>query len=270
MLPSGLTVDTWQGDAWIGLVAFHMSGVRPRWSPAMPYLSRFPETNVRTYVRCGDNEPGIWFFSLEAARLPAVLIARWGWQLNYQWSRMRVDRQESSHTLHDSPLARPERRRTNHRRDRRQTISPAAGPASRAPAWQPRRPATLAEFLVERYVFYNVGRRGRLLQGRVRHRPYPLVGARLSTLDETLLAANGLHVSGPPEHVVFSPGVDVEIVGLGPVDRRIGRSKMRPSASMTAHRLRTETPAWRLAMLRGGVRPAERRCGRLRASGRQN
>ncbi len=93
LLPSGLAVDTWQGDAWIGLVAFHMSGVRPHWSPAIPYLSRFAETNVRTYVRSGDNEPGVWFFSLEAARLPAVLAARWGWQLNYHWSRMRVERQ---------------------------------------------------------------------------------------------------------------------------------------------------------------------------------
>src|SRR5580700_9555767 len=70
LLPSGLSVDTWQGDAWIGLVAFHMSGVRPRWAPAIPYLSAFAETNLRTYVRSGDNEPGVWFFSLEAARLP--------------------------------------------------------------------------------------------------------------------------------------------------------------------------------------------------------
>ncbi len=93
LLPDGLAVDTWQGDAWIGLVAFHMSGVRPRWFPAIPYVSRFPETNIRTYVRCGDREPGIWFFSLEAARLPAVLAARWGWRLPYHWSRMRVVRQ---------------------------------------------------------------------------------------------------------------------------------------------------------------------------------
>ncbi|HEY1785475.1 MAG TPA: DUF2071 domain-containing protein [Pirellulales bacterium] len=218
MLPAGLTVDTWQGDAWIGLVAFHMSGVRPRWSPAMPYLSRFPETNVRTYVRCGAGEPGVWFFSLEAARLPAVLIARWSWRLNYRWSRMRVDRDGASI-----------------RYATRRWLEPAAGAQITATidAAPQRRAAennaagdvagnhalggTLDEFLVERYVFYNVGRRGRLLQGRVRHRPYPLVGARLESLDETLLAANGLRVSSPPEHVVFSPGVDVEVVGLAAV-----------------------------------------------------
>jgi len=207
LLPSGLVVDTWQGDAWVGLVAFHMSGVRPYWSPPIPYLSRFPETNVRTYVRCGAGEPGVWFFSLEAARLPAVLIARWGWQLNYRWSRMRVDRQAD----HASYVT-------------RRWLQPNAGAkmtakitAEVATEIHTAQPATLDDFLVERYVFYNVGRRGRLFQGRVRHRPYPLVGARLKTLDETLLVANGLTVAGPPEHVVFSPGVDVEIVGLGPV-----------------------------------------------------
>ncbi len=202
LLPRGLSVDTWQGDAWIGLVAFHMSGVRPRWSPAIPYLSRFPETNVRTYVRYGDNEPGIWFFSLEAARLPAVLVARWGWQLNYHWSRMRVDR----HGERINYVA-------------RRWLDPSAGAKITAEIdseTQPAQPGTLDEFLVERYVFYNVGRQGRLLAGRVRHPAYPLAGARLITLDESLLGANRLTVSGPPEHVVFSPGVDVEIVGLGP------------------------------------------------------
>ena len=165
-----MTVDAWQGDAWIGLVAFHMSGVRPRWSPAIPYLSRFPETNVRTYVRYGDNEPGVWFFSLEAARLPAVLIARWGWQLNYRWSRMRVDgtpimpdtRLAAGSTATPAPKSRRNRRAedaVSRASDRKVEIGFAA---------------TLDEFLVERYVFYNVGRRGRIPPGRVRHRPYPL------------------------------------------------------------------------------------------------
>jgi uncharacterized protein len=170
----------------------------------MPYLSRFPETNVRTYVRCGDNEPGIWFFSLDAARLPAVLIARCGWQLNYQWSRMRVDRQADRVSFTARRWLDPSTRAN--------LTAEIDGEIHHAS------PATLEEFLVERYVFYNVGRRGRLLQGRVSHVPYPLADARLVTIDESLLAANRLAVSGVPEHVVFSPGVDVEIVGLGPVD----------------------------------------------------
>ena len=208
LLPASLEVDTWQGSAWIGLVAFHMSGVRPRWFPAIPYVSRFPETNLRTYVRSGKDEPGIWFFSLEAARLPAVLAARASWRLPYHWARMRVNWQGgrvryTSRRLFDgggdgaSLVA---------------EIEPPGDPGDVVD--RPAAPGTLEQFLIERYVFYNLDRRGRLQQGRVRHRPYPLRAARLVSIDESLTAASGLAVQGPPEHVVFSPGLDVEIVGL--------------------------------------------------------
>ena len=174
LLPARLAVDTWQGSAWIGLVAFHMSGVRPRWFPAIPYVSRFPETNLRTYVRSAGNEPGIWFFSLEAARLPAVLAARAGWQLPYHWARMRVKRQCN-------------RVRYTSRRLLDRGGAGASIVAEVEPAGDPgdmvdtsAAPGTLEEFLIERYVFYNLDRRGQLQQGRVRHRPYPLRAARWS------------------------------------------------------------------------------------------
>ncbi|HTU23817.1 MAG TPA: DUF2071 domain-containing protein [Pirellulales bacterium] len=208
LLPDQLTIDTWQGDAWIGLVAFHMSGVRPRWSPAVPYLSRFPETNVRTYVRYRDQKPAVWFFSLEAARLAAVLTARWGWRLNYQWSRMNVRRQGDR-------VQYTSRRWLD--RSAGANITAEIDVADDQSIPMPAAAGSLEEFLVERYVFYNVGRQHRIFQGRVQHRPYPLVGAHLLALDETLLAIAGIPPAGPPDHVVFSPGVDVEIVGLSAV-----------------------------------------------------
>src|SRR5690242_15532173 len=64
-VPSELRLDVFDGTAWIGIVPFHMSDVRPRWVPPLPGLSRFPELNVRTYVTI-DNKPGIYFFSLDA------------------------------------------------------------------------------------------------------------------------------------------------------------------------------------------------------------
>ncbi len=208
LLPAPLTVDTWQGSAWIGLIAFHMSGVRPRWFPAVPYVSRFPETNLRTYVRSGSDEPGIWFFSLEAARLPAVVAARASWRLPYHWARMRVKRQ--------GDRVRYASRRWFDRGGPGASIVAEIEPAggSGDPLGRPAAPGTLDEFLVERYVFYNFDRKGRLQQGRVRHRPYPLVAARLESIDESLTSASGLAVDGLPEHVIFSPGLDVEIVGL--------------------------------------------------------
>jgi uncharacterized protein YqjF (DUF2071 family) len=202
-LPPGLTLDTWQGRAWIGLVAFRMTGIRPWWFPAVWHLSAFPETNVRTYVRCGDNEPGVWFFSLDAARLAPVLIARRRWHLDYHWARMRVRRQSGS-------LAYASRR---FGRDGAHAQIEAAVDMPMSIA-RPAEPNTLEHFLVERYAFYNQAPDGRLLQGCVRHSAYPLQGASLRTLDESLIRASGLDVSGPPCHVAFSPGVDVEIVSL--------------------------------------------------------
>jgi uncharacterized protein len=212
LLPAGLTVDTCQGSAWIGLVAFWMSGVRPPWFPAIPYLSRFAETNLRTYVRAGDHEPGIWFFSLEAAWLPAVLVARARWRLPYHWARMRVRRRGNLVSYASRRWLEP-----SARANIAAQLEAAGGPSD--PPGTPAKAGTLEEFLVERYVFYNLDRHGRLQQGRVRHRPYPLISARLKSLDQSLTAASGPLVGDPPDHVIFSPGVDVEIVGLQSVTR---------------------------------------------------
>ena len=73
-LPPGLALDTFDGQAWIGLVPFVMSGVRPRDLPPVAGLSRFAELNVRTYVT-RDGKPGVWFYSLDASNPIAVAIA---------------------------------------------------------------------------------------------------------------------------------------------------------------------------------------------------
>jgi hypothetical protein len=92
LLPPGLTLDTFDGQAYVGLVPFTMTGVRPVWAPALPWLSHFHETNVRTYVHCRGRDPGVWFFSLDAANPVAVKIARALWKLPYHFARMRLAR----------------------------------------------------------------------------------------------------------------------------------------------------------------------------------
>src|ERR1041384_4832910 len=74
--PAGLTIDVYDGAAWIGLTPFRVSHLTLPGAPPLPWLSTFPETNLRTYVRGPDGIRGIWFFSLDAARLLAVLGAR--------------------------------------------------------------------------------------------------------------------------------------------------------------------------------------------------
>ena len=71
LIPPALALDTFDGSAWLGVVPFGMSGVRPRFLPEVPWLSDLPELNVRTYVSA-EGKPGIWFFSLDAHNPIAV------------------------------------------------------------------------------------------------------------------------------------------------------------------------------------------------------
>ena len=87
-LPAGLTVDRFEGRAHLGVVGFRMNAVRPAGLPALPWLSYFRELNVRTYVRDADGEPGVWFFSLDCDRAPAVALARAWFGLPYEHATM--------------------------------------------------------------------------------------------------------------------------------------------------------------------------------------
>ncbi len=87
LIPDSLLLDTFDGQAWIGVVPFWMSGIRGRGFPAVPYLSQFPEINVRTYVTDGE-KAGVWFFSLDAANRIAVHVARKYFCLPYYHAQM--------------------------------------------------------------------------------------------------------------------------------------------------------------------------------------
>jgi len=86
-LPAGLDIDVFERSAWVSLTPFLLENVRAPFMPALPWLSRFPEMNLRTYVN-GPAGPGIWFFALDADRLAAVLAARSSFGLPYHWSDM--------------------------------------------------------------------------------------------------------------------------------------------------------------------------------------
>src|SRR5690349_18551619 len=89
LVPAGLEIDTFDGQAWVGVVPFRMEGVAPRFLPSVPGPSAFPELNVRTYVRRG-RRAGVWFFSLDAASRVAVEGARLGFHLPYYRAAMSV------------------------------------------------------------------------------------------------------------------------------------------------------------------------------------
>ena len=206
LVPKGLEIDTFEGRAFVGLVPFTMHGVRPSWAVALPGLSRFHEVNVRTYVHRGGQEPGVYFFSLDAASRLAVIGARTFWRLPYHFAAMDL-RQETDTILYSStrrwPGPKPADCRLRYR---------PLGEAALA------RPDSLEHFLAERYLLYTRSR-GRLLRGRVHHGPYPLQAAECSELDETLVQVAGITKPSDSPLVHYAAGVDVEVFPLETVGR---------------------------------------------------
>jgi uncharacterized protein YqjF (DUF2071 family) len=195
LLPEGLRVDTHDRKAWVGLIPFRME-VAPPGLPPAPYLSTFPETNVRTYVVGPDGKPGVWFFSLDASRLPAVLVARSWFGLPYRWATMRIER---------------EGRRVRYTSVRRE------GPSARSsveievgdpvPAGEM---TDLDHFLVSRWRLYSADRRG-LVLGRIDHAPWALRSAELVGVRQDLMEAAGLPSPVGAPLVRYAAGTGVRI-----------------------------------------------------------
>src|SRR5688572_18345547 len=82
LIPCGLSLDLFHGEAWVAVTPFEITRLRLRGLPPLPGASRFPELNVRTYVTTGG-KPGVWFFSLDAASAIAVFFARQLYHLPY-------------------------------------------------------------------------------------------------------------------------------------------------------------------------------------------
>jgi uncharacterized protein len=208
LVPPQLELDLFDGAAYVGLVPFTMTGVRPVGLPSMPGLSSFHETNVRTYVHRDGRDPGVWFFSLDAANRVAVALARSWYHLPYYHARMFLEREPAARPDDPRPILYAGVRRRPDPRPASYLIR--ANPIG---AGRPAQPGTLEHFLVERYILYALAD-DRLYQGRVHHHPYPLQGADILTLDESLLAAAGIRRpdSAPLGH--FAAGVDVKVYAL--------------------------------------------------------
>lgn len=174
LLPRGLTLDTFEGAAWIGLTPFRVAGLRPPFGPAIPWISRFPETNVRTYVRGPEGERGVWFFTLEAGRLVAVLGARLFYRLPYRWSHMSV-RREGGRIEYSSRRSRIFGKGMSHI-----TIQPG----------KPIHSDAFDNFLTARFRLY-AAYRGRLAFAQVEHEPWALQTGTVVSLDQTLFENSG-------------------------------------------------------------------------------
>jgi hypothetical protein len=204
LLPGELTVDTYEGRAWVGVVPFTMRDVAPRWSPSVPGVSHFHELNVRTYVHHRGKDPGVWFFSLDAAATLAVVIARARWHLPYHRASMRLD-VEGDRVHYESRRLFPGPKPAEFEADYR--IGEAIGSA---------KPGTLEHFFAERYILYARTGQG-LSIGRVHHVPYPLHRAHVERWRDGMVQAAGLPAGKDEPLALYSPGVDVDVYDLLPL-----------------------------------------------------
>jgi uncharacterized protein YqjF (DUF2071 family) len=197
LLPEGLRVELFGGTAWVGLVPFFMRVATPG-GRRVPWASNFCETNVRTYVLDRAGQAGIWFLSLDAARLAAVAVARRSYRLPYYWSAMRLDQRGSM-------ISYACRRRWPGPQGAASNVRIAVGDRLS--------PAELDErdhFLTARWLLFSVFGH-RLMQARASHQPWPLHRAQVVACDDQLIAAAGLPQPCGQPLAVYSPGVEVRI-----------------------------------------------------------
>jgi uncharacterized protein len=180
LLPACLELDLFEREAWVGVVPFHMSGVRPRGVPSTPGLSAFPELNVRTYV-VKRGIPGVYFFSLDAGNPIAVTLARSLFHLPYFNARMssrtlgEIVHYASQRVHRDAPSA--------EFRGRYRPIAPVVES----------RPGSLEAWLTERYALYTTAG-SQLYRGDIHHAPWPLQLAEMELERNTMTLAHGFHL----------------------------------------------------------------------------
>lgn len=192
-IPQGLELDTFDGQAWLGVVPFYMSGVTPRGCPAIHRLCDFPELNLRTYVRRGG-KPGVWFYSLDVTNGFAAWIARRFFHLPYQKAQMQVQRQGPWVEYHSWCGG-------------RELVARYRGLPEKVS-----REDTFAHWCTERYCLYCSDEKGGLYRGEIQHPEWPLQKAEWKVSKNTFLNRFPLSQVEPVLH--FSSRLDVVVYPL--------------------------------------------------------
>ena len=203
LVPPELEVDTFENQAWVGVVPFYMSGVRLRWLPPFPTTSEFPELNLRTYVKHGG-KTGVYFFSLEASSWLVVRGARTWYGLPYFDADMRCDVSEAV-------------KYSSVRKKRRANAAEFQG------EYRPDGPVfasqkgTLEHWLTERYALFTVDSRRRVNCGEIQHVPWPLQKAWARIEKNEIASASGIALPNREPHLLFVKKLDVILWGPRPV-----------------------------------------------------
>ncbi len=219
LVPEALTLDLYDGVAWLTISSCSASHVRPSGVPPLPGISFFPQVNLRTYVtlqagqekpghdKTGQEKPGLYYFSVDAANLSAVWLARIFFRMPYWHAAIQL----SGSTIHapNAEAHNPEERSIHFRSSRLHGPAATNGPAkfdvSYTPEGEPERTrrGTLDEFLTERYCVY-LWNRGRCYRAEIHHQPWALQRTSVNLRANSMAEPLGLTLPLKPELCHFS------------------------------------------------------------------
>jgi uncharacterized protein YqjF (DUF2071 family) len=197
VVPQQLTIDTYEGDAWIAVVPFTIWGMRASFLPPIPGFSEMHELNVRTYVHY-KGTPGVFFLSLDAASALAVLGARAFFLLPYFTAEMSLKQDgrkivyHSRRTHRDAPAA---------KFDATWKFGDALGESELG---------SLEFFLTERGCFYTVSN-GTVYRCRVHHAPWKLRDATISSYKSSMIESHGLPTPAGEPLLHYSEELTVDV-----------------------------------------------------------
>ncbi len=197
-IPAALDVDTFEGQAWIGVVPFYMSGIHFRGLPPFPTTGEFCELNVRTYVTLNGEHSGVWFFSLDAGSALVVLATRLGFHLPYFHAQMRM--LTTPESIHYASYR-------THRGAPEATFLGNYHPVS--PVFHAE-PDSLEHWLTERYALYTADRAGHIYRGDIEHPQWSLQTAELEIQTNIMTLASGITLPDVPPLLHYSERQEVK------------------------------------------------------------
>lgn len=198
VIPESLEIDTYDDQAWVGVVPFSMNDVCPRMVMPLPWISNFLELNVRTYVK--KNEvPGVYFFSLDCSNPVAVRGARNFFHLPYYDADMTMRVKETAGGGNEIVY-------TSCRSGTGESFKAAYAPAGPVLQFSS---DSLETFLTERYCLYTTDSVGNLYRGVIHHLRWPLQAAGADISENTMISRSlGFALPDIKPHLLYSESID--------------------------------------------------------------
>ncbi len=185
LVPGRLHIDTFENEAYISIVAFTMQKIRPRLLPAVAFVSDFAEINVRTYINNNEKQ-GVYFLNIEAEKWLSAFLAKKLSGLPYEKAAMQQTENSFSSV----------NKKKNFRFNAEFKLCDQPAPKTPLDLW-----------LTERYCLY-LEQGQNLYRYDIHHKEWGL-----RSVDLTALAVDykigSLHISGPPDYINYSDGVQV-------------------------------------------------------------